>query len=158
LSQPRSVDSVMPYLLIIPRSFPHFAGFTAGPVALTAGGALGRLIALVHARPAQIAVGAVAAGALLAYASGWAGVTFNSRLPDQFRELTADSPGCITSDDPTALVATDTLSRNLSRGCQFIADFGGHSHDMAAAAGVLCRATTIRPANNSRWITCAVGR
>ena len=125
------------YLLIIPMWFPHFAGFTAGPVALTAGAALGRLIALVRARPAQIAVGVVAAGALLVYATGWAGLTFNRRLPDQFRELTAGSPGCITSDDPTALLATDTLSRNLSRGCQFIADFGGHSHDMAAAAGVL---------------------
>jgi hypothetical protein len=34
------------------------------------------------------------------------------------------------------LVATDTLSRNLSRGCRFIADLGGNSHDMAAAAGL----------------------
>jgi hypothetical protein len=29
---------------------------------------------------------------------------------------------------------TNTLSRNLSRGCRFIADLGGHSHDMAAAS------------------------
>ena len=28
------------------------------------------------------------------------------------------------------------MSRNLSRGCQFIADLGGNSHDMAAAAGL----------------------
>jgi hypothetical protein len=124
------------YLLIIPMWFPHFAGFTAAPVALTAGAAMGRLIALVRARPAQIAVGVVAAAVLLVYATGWAGVTYNRRLPDQFRELAVAGPGCITADDPTALVATDTLSRNLSRGCQFIADFGGHSHDMAAAAGV----------------------
>ena len=59
------------YLLIIPIWFPHFAGFTAGPVALTAGAAIGRLIALVRAGPARIAVGVVAAGALLGYASGW---------------------------------------------------------------------------------------
>jgi alpha-1,2-mannosyltransferase len=124
------------YLLIIPVWFPHFAGFTAAPIALTAGAAMGRLIALVRARPAQIAVGVVAGAALLVYATGWAGLTYNRRLPDQFRELAVAGPGCITSDDPTALVATDTLSRNVSRGCHFIADFGGHSHDMAAAAGV----------------------
>jgi alpha-1,2-mannosyltransferase len=123
------------YLLIIPMWFPHFAGFTAAPVALTAGAAMGRLIALVRARPAEIAVGVVATAALFVYATGWAGVTYNRRLPDQFRALAIAGPGCITADDPTALVATDTLSRNVSRGCQFIADFGGHSHDMAAAAG-----------------------
>jgi alpha-1,2-mannosyltransferase len=123
------------YLLIIPVWFPHFAGFTAAPIALTAGAAIGRLIALVRARPAQIAVGVVAAAALLVYATGWVGLTYHRRLPDQFRALAIASPGCITSDDPTALVATDTLSRNLSRGCHFIADFGGHSHDMGAAAG-----------------------
>jgi alpha-1,2-mannosyltransferase len=124
------------YLLIIPKWFPHFAGFTAAAVALTAGAAMGRLMALVRARPARIAVGVVAAGALLVYASGWAGITYNRRLPDQFRAVTAATPGCVTSDDATALVATDTLSRNLSRGCRFIADLGGHSHDMAAAAGL----------------------
>jgi alpha-1,2-mannosyltransferase len=123
------------YLLIIPMWFPHFAGFTAAPVALTAGAAMGRLIALVRARPAEIAVGVVATAALFVYATGWAGVTYNRRLPDQFRALAIAGPGCITADDPTALVATDTLSRNLSRGCPLIADFGGHSHDMAAAAG-----------------------
>ena len=123
------------YLLIIPVWFAHFAGFTAAPIALTAGAAIGRLIALVRARPAQIAVGVVAAAALLAYATGWVGLTYHRRLPDQFRALAIAGPGCITSDDPTALVATDTLSRNVSRGCHFIADFGGHSHDMGAAAG-----------------------
>ncbi len=124
------------YLLVIPMWFPHFAGFTAAPVALTAGAAMGRLMALLRATPARIAVGVLAAGALLVYASDSATVTFNRRLPDQFRALTASTPGCVTSDDATALVATDTLSRNLSRGCRFIADLGGHSHDMAAAAGV----------------------
>ncbi len=28
------------------------------------------------------------------------------------------------------------MSRNLSRGCRFIADLGGNSHDMAVAAGL----------------------
>jgi alpha-1,2-mannosyltransferase len=78
----------------------------------------------------------VAAAALLVYASGWATVTFNRPFPHQFRAFTATAPGCVTSDDAVALVQTDSLSRNLSRGCRFIADVGGNSHDMAAAAGL----------------------
>jgi alpha-1,2-mannosyltransferase len=124
------------FLLVTPTWFAHYAGFTAAPVALVVGAAIGRIIALVRARPAQIAVGVVTAGALAVYASGWSDITFGRQFPSNFRSLAVSAPGCITSDDATALVATDTLSRNLSRGCRFIADLGGNSHDMAAAAGV----------------------
>jgi alpha-1,2-mannosyltransferase len=124
------------FLLTTPTWFPHFAGFTAAPIALTAGAAIGRLTALARARPARIAIGVVTAVALLAYASGWRDITYNRSFPEQFQAFTAAAPGCVTSDDATALVETDSLSRNLSRGCQFIPDLGGHSHDMAAAAGL----------------------
>ena len=95
------------YLLIIPTWFPHFAAFTAAPVALTAGAGSAGLIALIRARPARIAVGAVlAAGALLVYASDWlTTVPSIAAFPEEFRALTASTPGCVTSDDPTALVA-----------------------------------------------------
>jgi alpha-1,2-mannosyltransferase len=124
------------FLLTTPTWFPHFAGFIAAPVALVAGAAIGRLTVLVRARPAKIAIGVVAFGALFVYASGWRDVTYNRPFPDKFRAFAANAPGCVTSDDATTLVETDTLSRNLSRDCQFIADLGGHSHDMAAAAGL----------------------
>ena len=39
---------------------------------------------LIRARPARIAVGAVAAGALFVYAGGWATVTFHRPFPDHF--------------------------------------------------------------------------
>jgi alpha-1,2-mannosyltransferase len=123
------------FLLVTPTWFPHYAGFTAAPVALAVGAAIGRMIALVRARPARIAVAVAVAAALLVYASGWSDVRFGRRFPDQFRPLAASAPGCVTTDDATALVETNTLSRNLSRGCVFIADLGGHSHDMAAASG-----------------------
>jgi alpha-1,2-mannosyltransferase len=122
------------FLLVTPTWFPHYAGFTAGPVVLAFSAAFGRLIALVRARPARIAVAALAAAALLVYASGWSDIRFGRRFPDQFRPLAASASGCVTTDDATALVETNTLSRNLSRGCRFIADLGGHSHDMAAAS------------------------
>ena len=122
------------FLLVTPTWFPHYAGFTAAPVVLVFGAAIGRLIALVRARPARIAVAVVAAAALLVYASGWSDIHFGRRFPDQFRPPAGSAPGCVTTDDATALMETNTLSRNLSRGCRFIADLGGHSHDMAAAS------------------------
>jgi hypothetical protein len=93
-------------------------------------------MALVRARPAQIAVGLLVAGALVVYGSGWSTTTFGRRFPQEFRTLAAAAPGCVTSDDATTLVVSNTLSRNLTHGCRFIADLGGHSHDMAAAAGL----------------------
>jgi hypothetical protein len=47
----------------------------------------------------------------------------------------APSPGCTTSDHPSALILTNVFSRNLQRGCPLIADLGGASHDMAASGG-----------------------
>jgi alpha-1,2-mannosyltransferase len=123
------------FLLVTPTWFSHYAGYTAGPIALAIGAAIGRLIVLVRARPARIAVSIAVAAALLVYASGWSDIHFGRRFPDRFKPLAASATGCVTTDDPTALVETDTLSRNLSRGCRFVADLGGHSHDLAAASG-----------------------
>jgi alpha-1,2-mannosyltransferase len=120
------------FLLVTPTWFPHYAGFTAAPLALTIGAGIGRLIALIRAGPLRIAISVAAAGALLVYASGWSDITFGRPFPSQFRALAQGARGCVTTDDATALVETNTLSRNLDRRCRFIADLGGHSHDMAA--------------------------
>jgi alpha-1,2-mannosyltransferase len=124
------------FLLTTPTWFPHFASFVAGPIALTVGAAVGRVIELAKTRPLRIAATAAVVAALLVYASAWRDIRFGQPFPHEFRAFTTSAPGCVTSDDQAALVGTDTLSRNLSRGCPFIADLGGHSHDMAAAAGL----------------------
>jgi alpha-1,2-mannosyltransferase len=123
------------FLLLTPLFFPQFPALTAPAVAITVGAAISRLTGLVRAGPMRIAVIGAFAGALLVYASGYALVTFNRPFPDHFKAFTASTPGCVTADDQTALVLTDSLSRNLKRGCRFIADLGGHSHDFAAASG-----------------------
>jgi alpha-1,2-mannosyltransferase len=46
--------------------------------------------------------------------------------------LTVD---CVTSDDPSALVEMGVLSRNLRRGCPFVADLGGYSYELARQRG-----------------------
>ena len=123
------------FLLLTPLFFPQFPALTAPAVAITVGAAISRLTGLARAGPMRIAVIGAFAGALLVYASGYALVTFNRPFPDHFKAFTASTPGCVTADDQTALVLTDSLSRNLKRGCRFIADLGGHSHDFAAASG-----------------------
>jgi alpha-1,2-mannosyltransferase len=123
------------FLLITPVWLVHFAGLTAAPVAITIGAAIGRLTELARAGPARIVIVGTFAGALIVYASGWAAITHNRPFPDHFRAFIAATPGCVTSDDPISLVVTDSLSRNLRRGCRFIADLGGHHHDFAAASG-----------------------
>jgi alpha-1,2-mannosyltransferase len=133
------------FLLVTPTWFPHYAGFTAAAVVIAFSAAVGRLIALVRARPARIAVALVAAAALLVYASGWSDIHFGRRFPDQFKLLAGSAPGCVTTDDATALVETNTLSRNLSRRCRFIADLGGHSHNMAAASGTMVSRNKNKP-------------
>jgi alpha-1,2-mannosyltransferase len=122
-------------LLTTPAFFPQFPALTAPAVAITVGAAIGRLTALARAAPMRIAIIGSFAGALLVYAGGYATVTFNRPFPEHFKAFTTATPGCITADDQTALVLTDSLSRNLKRGCRFIADLGGHSHDFVAASG-----------------------
>jgi alpha-1,2-mannosyltransferase len=123
------------FLLLTPLFFPQFPALIAPAVAITVGAAIGRLSALASAAPMRKVIIGCFAGALLVYASGYATVTFNRPFPDHFKAFTAVTPGCVTADDQTALVLTDTLSRNLKRGCRFIADLGGHSHHFAAASG-----------------------
>lgn len=123
------------FLLLTPLFFPQFPALTVAAVAITVGAAIGRLTGLVRAGPMRVGIICAFAGALLVYASGYATVTFNRPFPDHFKAFTTVTPGCVTADDQTALVLTDSLSRNLKRGCRFIADLGGHSHDFAAASG-----------------------
>ena len=123
------------FLLMTPVFFPQFPAFSAPAVAITVGAAIDRLTALARAVPMRIAIIGSFTGALLIYTSGYATVTFNRPFPHHFKAFTTVTPGCVTADDQTALVLTDSLSRNLKRGCRFIADLGGHSHDFAATSG-----------------------
>ena len=52
----------------------------------------------------------------------------------------APRPGCITTDNASTLILTNTLSRNLDRGCQLVADLGGASYHLdSPARGVVSR-------------------
>jgi alpha-1,2-mannosyltransferase len=135
------------FLLITPVWFLHFAAYTAAPLALTVGAAISRLTAMVRAGPARMAIISAFAVALLIYTSGWATVSFNRRFPDQFKAFTASTPGCVTSDDQTTLVVTDSL--RISAGTPPIS---------RPRPGAQSRAIVIKPSSNSHLITYAAVR
>lgn len=40
----------------------------------------------------------------------------------------AAQPGCVTSDDPAALIELNVLGRDVQRGCSVVVDLGGYSY------------------------------
>ena len=73
--------------------------------------------------------------------AGYAGPTFSARYGQPFPggQLAAavqSAPGCMTTDDPTTLIESNVLGRNLARGCPLVVDLGGRSYDDPAAVPV----------------------
>ena len=126
-------------LLITPIWFIHYSALTAPAIAITAGAAAQQMLNLAAERRWRwLRIGLVAAllVAPLVAALPIALVRAGERFPRQpLAAAAAPSPGCITSDHPSALILTDVLSRNLRRGCPLVADLGGVSHHMAASSG-----------------------
>lgn len=64
----------------------------------------------------------------------------------ELRAALAPAPGCVTSDDPAALVLTDVLQRNIDRGCPLVVDLGGYSYDLRPAAD-----QQVARSRNAQW-------
>ncbi len=50
-------------------------------------------------------------------------------------QVLAQAPGCVTTDDPIALIETGALRRNFALGCPVVVDPSGYSYDLQPAAG-----------------------
>ena len=114
-----------------------YASLVAAPLAVLLGVAVGVLLA--RTRPWLGLTGGVAAvGVLAGYtALSVPTTTFGPSFPGRsLARLLADTPGCVTSDDPAALVEADLLQRNLARGCPLMADLGGYSYYLQPGAGL----------------------
>jgi alpha-1,2-mannosyltransferase len=117
-------------LLSTPPWSVAYTGLAAPPLALLVGCAVGRVAASrVRARP--IAALTVVA-ALIAYAAAvLPGLTFGTHFPGRSVERgLAAAPGCVTTDDPIALIETKALRRNLDLRCPLIVDLSGYSYDL----------------------------
>jgi len=126
-------------LLATPPWSVAYTGLAAPALALLVGSAVPRRRTAVHL--------AVAVG-LVAYAAAFLpGLTFGSHFPGRSLErVLAQAPGCVTTDDPIALIETGALQRNFDLRCPVVVDLSGYSYDLQPAAGLHVG----RPANQ-QW-------
>jgi alpha-1,2-mannosyltransferase len=137
-------------LLAAPSWFLHYPALTAAPVVLVLGSGVGALADLVTRRVGRTAgralVGLVVVVAVLS-AYPLLGLRLGDRFPGaSLARVLASTPGCVATDDPTVLVETDLLARNLERGCPLVVDPGGYSYDLAEPG-----AAQVARARNQAW-------
>ncbi|HEY8317229.1 MAG TPA: hypothetical protein VIG76_00205 [Amnibacterium sp.] len=117
-------------ILASPSYFLHYVALVAPPAAVTVGIGAGRLARLLPKPSFRIAA-AVVLIALIVVANvkrDTGGV--GARLPvAALRPAALAVKGCVTTDDPTGVIALDTLSRDLSHGCAFRPDVTGYTYD-----------------------------
>jgi alpha-1,2-mannosyltransferase len=115
-------------LLASPSYFAHYASLTAAPGALVLGVAFGKVTTVGHRRHLSVVVFAVTVIAVLA-----TGVRVATRPQDQpfpGAQLARAAPkGCVTSDDPQALIQMNRLSSDLRIGCRVAIDVTGITYD-----------------------------
>ncbi|MBN9106973.1 MAG: DUF2029 domain-containing protein [Propionibacteriaceae bacterium] len=122
-------------LLAGPSWFAHYPTLAIGPMALVLGTAAGRLTA-VAGRVGR-AVLAVVVAVLVGLGSVWQlgqpeGKPFAVTVVS---EALRDRAGCVTTDNPVSLILSDTLRRNLRRGCPLVVDLSGYLYDILRARG-----------------------
>ncbi|PFG39222.1 uncharacterized protein DUF2029 [Georgenia soli] len=119
-------------LLASPTTFRHYGALAAVPVSVVLGLAVQRARALQvrGRRPAQVMVAGATAVLLVAAAQSLAPAV-RAPFPRALAGAARHVDGCVTADDPTALVLMDTLSRDLARGCRLWVDVSGLTYDPA---------------------------
>lgn len=121
-------------LLATPSWSPHYGALAGPPAVVLFGVALAglrqRLPGLHRVTAVVVCVG------LLGYAATTVTtLSFGSPFPGARLEQTlAAEAGCVTTDDPTVLIETGSLQRNLDAGCPLVADLGGYSYDLQPGA------------------------
>lgn len=121
-------------LLEIPVYFQHYSVLVAAPAALTAGIGVGPLLAARQgARPrwaTALAAGVVVA--ILASGTRAALLAQGRRFPGAQLAAATPAAGCVVSDDDSALIGMDRLSRDLQRGCRVEVDVTGITYGRLA--------------------------
>lgn len=117
-------------LMLSPSWFLHYSALIAGPAGVAVGFAAAQLKTHISLKyPALVAVPLLtlfAATMAVPLGTLQLGRSFPS---DHLAAALVKTPGCVTTDEPTTLIETNTLSRNLHRGCPLVVDLGGYSYD-----------------------------
>ena len=121
-------------LVASPLWFFHYSGLSAPVLSIVCGAGLQRLADLPPLRSRTGLRRGLIGAALAALALPAAFAAINSegqRFPARdFGAALAGSQECVTADDPSALILTDSVGRNIRRGCPLVIDLGGYSHDL----------------------------
>jgi hypothetical protein len=129
-------------LLLGPTWFIHYPAFVAAPLCLVYGAAAGELAGMRRGRWARALAGAVAAAGVGLLGSSMLGAREGTPFPDQLlRGVLTARPGCVTTDNPTTLIFSNTLRRNLSEGCPLVVDLSGYIYDLHRNGGEIHRAS-----------------
>ena len=122
--------------LVTPTWFLHYTGLSAGPAAVVAGAALSVLLNLLVTRRLQLLATAGALMGIGGYAAALMSATWGEPFPGRsLATVLEGTPGCVTTDQPVALIETDLLRRNLDRGCPLVVDLGGYSYALPSPKG-----------------------
>lgn len=108
-------------LIASPSNFLQYGAMAAVPLAWCVGASLDRRLL----QAGWAAAGTASLLLVMAFNPG-------TVLSQRFLNAVAAVPGCIASDDPGALIASNTLSRNLKAGCVTWIDVTGVTYDAVA--------------------------
>ncbi|HEY3407457.1 MAG TPA: glycosyltransferase 87 family protein [Propionicimonas sp.] len=129
-------------LLLGPTWFIHYPAFVAAPLCLVYGAAAGELAGMRRARWVRVIAGVVAAAGVSLLGSSMLQASEGTAFPDHLlREVLAARPGCVTTDNPTTLIFSNTLRRNLAEGCPLVVDLSGYIYDIHRNGGDINRAS-----------------
>lgn len=130
-------------LLTVPTWYRHYAAFIGVPVMMLIGLGFNRLLPVV--KPARVKVAVATA---LAIGVGFVAVALvRDRVDQRFdaaalTRIAADHPGCVTTDDPNALILADLITPNFGHQCRYVVDLTGYRYNLGSE-GPLDR--------NGRW-------
>jgi alpha-1,2-mannosyltransferase len=111
-----------------------YTGLAAPALALLLGCATGRLAAYGSATR-RFGTLVLLVGLVVYACVSLPGLTFGNRFPGRsLEQVLVQAPGCVTTDDPIALIETGALQRNFDLGCPLVLDVSGYSYDLQPGA------------------------
>jgi hypothetical protein len=122
-------------LLLTPPWSVAYTGLAAPAVALLLGCAVARAADL-PGRLRTVTPVIVMTGLAVYGVASLPDLHTGSHFPGRsLEQVLAQAPGCVTTDDPIALIETGALQRNFAARCPLVVDPSGYSYDLQPAAG-----------------------
>lgn len=122
-------------LLVAPQFYRHYPAVVAAPLTVLLGLGAGRWLAQLRSHRLRVVILVVLAGvgAVAALLAAHQRVDTHFDGPG-LAAVAWTHPGCVTTDDPTALIAADLIGSNLADGCRLVVDLTGYRYYLGGPA------------------------